>query len=116
MLSDYWAVLIGGGAAAVAFLFYYLRTDGGRLMRDRLLLRLPVIGSLVLKSAMSRFASIFSILQASGGRHPRIHAHPGRNHRRHAHRTAVRQDYRAPRGGARHRRTAYARPAIFRPS
>ncbi len=35
-------------------------------MKDRLLMNLPLIGPLLVKSAMSRFSSIFSILQASG--------------------------------------------------
>lgn len=46
--------------------FYFVRTDAGRLMKDRLLMNLPLIGPLLVKSAMSRFSSIFSILQASG--------------------------------------------------
>lgn len=47
-------------------LTYYLRTDHGRLAKDRFLLKLPLLGPLFQKAAMSRFASIFSILQASG--------------------------------------------------
>jgi len=65
-LSSYWHLLLGG---AVAFLFVirtYLRTEAGKYVRDNLLLRIPVIGDLFQKAAMSRFASIFSILQASG--------------------------------------------------
>jgi type IV pilus assembly protein PilC len=46
--------------------FYYVRTDTGRLIKDRVLMTLPLIGPLLVKSAMSRFSSIFSILQASG--------------------------------------------------
>lgn len=44
----------------------YLRTPGGRLFKDNLLLKIPLIGPLFQKAAMSRFASIFSILQSSG--------------------------------------------------
>lgn len=43
-----------------------LRTAEGRFLRDRLILRIPMIGPLILKSALSRFASVFSILQSSG--------------------------------------------------
>jgi type IV pilus assembly protein PilC len=35
-------------------------------VRDAFLLRVPLLGPLFMKGAMSRFASIFSILQASG--------------------------------------------------
>ncbi len=58
-------MLLIAGVLAVAGL-YYVRTDTGRLMKDRLLMALPLIGPLLVKSAMSRFSSIFSILQASG--------------------------------------------------
>jgi type IV pilus assembly protein PilC len=58
-------MLLIAGALVVAG-FYYVRTDTGRLMKDRLLMVLPLIGPLLVKSAMSRFSSIFSILQASG--------------------------------------------------
>jgi type IV pilus assembly protein PilC len=58
-------MLLIAGVLAVAGL-YYVRTDTGRLMKDRLLMVLPLIGPLLVKSAMSRFSSIFSILQASG--------------------------------------------------
>lgn len=45
---------------------YFNRTDAGRLVRDRGLLALPLIGPVLVKAAMSRFASIFAILQSSG--------------------------------------------------
>lgn len=54
--------LIAGIAAAVG----YLRTPAGRLFKDSLLLKIPLVGPLLQKAAMSRFASIFSILQSSG--------------------------------------------------
>ena len=43
-----------------------LRTPAGRLAWDRLKLHIPLVGPVLLKAALSRFASIFSILQASG--------------------------------------------------
>jgi type IV pilus assembly protein PilC len=65
-LSNYWYLLLGGTAVAVLFLYYYLKTDQGKLVRDTILMRVPLFGPLFVKSAISRFASIFSILQASG--------------------------------------------------
>lgn len=65
-LSSYWHLLIGGVVVLFFVLRTYLRTDAGKYVRDDLLLRIPVIGDLFQKAAMSRFASIFSILQASG--------------------------------------------------
>ncbi|MGD9239533.1 MAG: type II secretion system F family protein [Desulfobacterales bacterium] len=65
-LSNYWYLLLGGTAVVVLFVYYYLKTDQGKLARDTILMRVPLIGPLFVKSAISRFASIFSILQASG--------------------------------------------------
>jgi type IV pilus assembly protein PilC len=65
-LTNYWYLLLGGTVVAVVFLYYYLKTDQGKLARDTILMRVPLLGPLFVKSAISRFASIFSILQASG--------------------------------------------------
>ena len=65
-MGDYWGMLLGAGIGGGVALHYYLRTDQGRFVRDSLLLKLPIFGPMFIKAAMSRFASIFSILQASG--------------------------------------------------
>ncbi len=65
-LSTYWYLIIGAVIIVVVFLFYYLKTKQGKFMRDSLFMRIPLVGPLFAKSAVSRFASIFSILQASG--------------------------------------------------
>jgi type IV pilus assembly protein PilC len=57
---------LGGTVVVALFLYYYLKTDQGKLVRDTVLMQVPLIGPLFVKSAISRFASIFSILQASG--------------------------------------------------
>lgn len=44
----------------------YFKTENGRFVRDSLLLSLPILGPLFQKAAMSRFSSIFAILQSSG--------------------------------------------------
>jgi type IV pilus assembly protein PilC len=65
-IVDYWyagaAVVVVGGTA----LFLYNRTPQGRFVRHTLMMKIPLIGRLFQKSAISRFASIFSILQSSG--------------------------------------------------
>jgi len=65
-LVNYWYVFIIAIVAVVMGYRYYVKTRQGRLLRDRLLLRVPIVGPLYQKAAMARFASIFSILQASG--------------------------------------------------
>ncbi len=66
VISDYWFVIALLAIAAGVGGFVYGRTEQGRFVRDALLLKLPLVGKLLQKSALSRFASIFSILQASG--------------------------------------------------
>ncbi|MDH5298359.1 MAG: type II secretion system F family protein [Desulfobulbaceae bacterium] len=65
-LANYYPALLALLFGTVVGLSLYLKTEAGTFQRDRLLLRLPLIGPLFVKSAMSRFASIFSILQTSG--------------------------------------------------
>ncbi len=65
-LSSYWYVMLGGVVAVALILIYYLRTEQGKYVRDTFLMKVPVIGPLFIKAAMSRFASIFAILQSSG--------------------------------------------------
>lgn len=66
ILKSYWYILIGGIVSLIFSLRYYFNTTQGRFIRDALILKIPLIGPILTKAAMSRFASIFSILQASG--------------------------------------------------
>jgi type IV pilus assembly protein PilC len=65
-ISSYWLYIIALTAISIFFLAKYLKTSQGRFIKDTFLLQIPVIGELVKKASMSRFASIFSILQMSG--------------------------------------------------
>lgn len=62
----YWFLIIGGAIGIFIFLRFYLKTENGQYIRDVILLNIPIMGDLFIKSSMSRFASIFSILQYSG--------------------------------------------------
>jgi type II secretory pathway component PulF len=66
LLTDYWLFILVLLIALIAGASYYFKTDQGRFVRDALFLRVPLLGPLFMKAAMSRFASIFSILQSSG--------------------------------------------------
>jgi len=64
---DYWlpgAILI----AAISFFLerVYRKNEGGRLTIDRFLLRVPVLGDVLLKQAVSRFTRTLSTLLQSG--------------------------------------------------
>ncbi|WDP90800.1 MAG: type II secretion system F family protein [Desulfobacter sp.] len=66
-IEAYWHVGIVGMVLGGIGLYYALfKTDQGRVFKDTAFLKTPLIGPVVLKAAMSRFASIFSILQMSG--------------------------------------------------
>ncbi len=65
-ISVYWYLGLGGLVLLIVGLRLFLRTDRGQYIRDALLLRLPLAGPLFIKAIMSRFASIFAILQSSG--------------------------------------------------
>ena len=65
-LIHYGIILLIAVIAGIAAIVFYFKTPRGRLMRDGLLLKIPLIGPLLLKAAMARFASIFSIMQSSG--------------------------------------------------
>jgi type IV pilus assembly protein PilC len=66
VLVSYWMFILPVFFGVALLTFLYLKTDQGRYVRDHLVLRVPVFGKLIVKSIMSRFASIFSILQFSG--------------------------------------------------
>jgi type IV pilus assembly protein PilC len=44
----------------------FLGTEKGKVMKDAALLKIPIIGAVINKSAMSRFSNIFGILHGSG--------------------------------------------------
>ncbi len=65
-LANYWLLIFGSVIAGGSVLLYYLKTEQGKFVRDTIFLNLPIVGKLFKKAAMSRFASIFAILQSSG--------------------------------------------------
>ena len=66
LLAGYWPVLLLGVFGLGLAIYFSCRTEQGKVVRDGLFLAIPVLGALFQKAAMSRFASIFAILQASG--------------------------------------------------
>ncbi len=65
-LADYWYLIMIGLAALIVGLRFYFKTADGRYLLDAFLLKMPLFGPLFQKAAMSRFSSIFAIMQASG--------------------------------------------------
>ena len=65
-IQQYGVFLLTLALGVAVGLHYYFKTDNGKYMRDSFFLKTPLFAPLIRKAAMSRFASIFSILQASG--------------------------------------------------
>ena len=65
-LQQYWWLIGLGVLAAVLAVRVALSTDTGRTRWDRVLLRLPVVGEVVLKSETARFARVLGTLLKSG--------------------------------------------------
>jgi MSHA biogenesis protein MshG len=59
-------VLLAGAVLAVAGFRVWRGTEGGRLIWDRFKLRLPLTGSIVLRSTLARFARTFALSMKSG--------------------------------------------------
>jgi type IV pilus assembly protein PilC len=65
LISYWWVLLAGIGAMIFAFRQYY-GTPGGRKQIDGLILKAPVLGDVVRKSAVSRFTRTLGTLVSSG--------------------------------------------------
>ena len=65
-IRQFWYVFILSGVLIVLGLRKYIKTKTGRLKFDRVSLKLPIIGPIVRKSCISRFARTLSTLIGSG--------------------------------------------------
>jgi type IV pilus assembly protein PilC len=63
--SYWWAIILGTGAAVYMIRKYYATSDG-QLVIDRMLLKAPVLGDVLRKSAVSRFTRTLGTLISSG--------------------------------------------------
>jgi len=65
-LKTYWYIVGAGLGALVWLVRRYYRTPSGKLAIDRFLLRMPVLGDVLRKSAVSRFTRTLGTLISSG--------------------------------------------------
>ncbi len=65
-MSTYWEILLKGPLVAMFFLQGALQKDSFKLKWDMAKLKMPVVGDLLRKTAVSRFAITFSVLLRSG--------------------------------------------------
>jgi len=66
LLQNYWWMMAGAAIATVLAIKRFYGTPGGKLRIDRLLLRIPVLGDVLRKSAVSRFTRTLGTLISSG--------------------------------------------------
>ena len=65
-LTSYWWAMLVGGFALVTGLRKYYKTTDGQLNIDTLMLKIPILGDLLRKSAVSRFTRTLGTLISSG--------------------------------------------------
>jgi MSHA biogenesis protein MshG len=65
-MITWWPVLLAAAAAAVVMVRAYLKTPEGRYNWDRRKLRLPIVGPIILKATLARFARSFALSSQSG--------------------------------------------------
>jgi type IV pilus assembly protein PilC len=65
-LRTYWWVVAGGAFGAATLLKRFYATSDGKLTIDRLLLKAPILGDVLRKSAVSRFTRTLGTLNSSG--------------------------------------------------
>jgi len=63
---DYWWLVAGVIAAVLFGLRAFLNTDAGRYSWDRAKLRLPVLGGIILRATLARFARAFTMTSRAG--------------------------------------------------
>ncbi len=62
----WWPLLIAGSIAAAVAVRAYLKTSAGRYRWDARKLKLPIVGEIVLKATLARFARSFALSSQSG--------------------------------------------------
>lgn len=62
----YWKHMLGALVVLILWLRYYLKTEEGHYRWDKLKLRLPLVGSIILRATLARFARTFSMTARSG--------------------------------------------------
>ncbi len=63
---NYWYVIVGILFITLFSIRYYINTEKGHWQWDRLMTRIPIIGSIVLRATLARFARSFSMSLSAG--------------------------------------------------
>jgi MSHA biogenesis protein MshG len=63
---NHWPIMVGVIAACIIGFFTYIGTEKGRYNWDKFKLRLPIMGKIILKATLARFARSFALASKSG--------------------------------------------------
>jgi len=63
---NYWFIILSSIAFSLLAFRYYIKTDKGRWQWDRFTTRIPIVGSIVLRATLSRFARSFALSLKAG--------------------------------------------------
>ncbi|MBD3402093.1 hypothetical protein GF420_04295 [candidate division GN15 bacterium] len=66
VITSYWIYVLGAAVAGGLILHRWLSSQSGRFRFDRFILKLPVVGNLIVKGNIARFALMFRILFQAG--------------------------------------------------
>lgn len=66
-LSDYWVFLVLGFTAPIVAMIFYFKTPRGKLVLDKYIIKIPVIGDLLHKTSIEIFARVFYTLYSGSG-------------------------------------------------
>ncbi len=66
IFQNYWPVLLGGAILLSVLAILMLRNEKGRILWDKYKLKIPIVGSLLTKSMISRFCFVFGATVESG--------------------------------------------------
>jgi MSHA biogenesis protein MshG len=66
LFVNYWWALLLGGSALVGGVWYYLSTPQGAIVWGQKKLKMPVIGSIIDRASMARYARSFSLMLRAG--------------------------------------------------
>ncbi len=66
-LSDNWLLLAASILIPVAGLIFYTRTPKGKLWKDKMIIRIPIIGELMHKTSIEIFSRVFYSLYSGSG-------------------------------------------------
>ncbi|MFQ5841603.1 MAG: type II secretion system F family protein, partial [Thermodesulfobacteriota bacterium] len=66
LVHNYWYLGLIFSSLSISLFYWYIRTEKGRFQWDSFKLKVPILGIIFKKAAMSRFAYIFGVLNRSG--------------------------------------------------